>query len=293
MRNWAGFGAALALLAAGLIWSEAAKPEAYAGAEPVINFIADSQRELTRLPATFARLPDDEEIAIGRRLETEYVPILVGRSGQDQFVEDYVQTVGARVASHAHRKLPYRFHYIPASNFVNAFALPGGVVFIGGGLMRLMNTEDELAAVLGHEIEHVDHYHCAERVQMEAALHNIPAGELIGIPVEVFAMGYSKAQELEADREGTKLASMAGYAPQGAIELFEVFQRFEPRRRARAKSPVAEVSGIASDALDGYFRSHPLNSERIEQIRKLMASGELPKGREQKPLEVSQVFTRS
>ena len=60
---------------------------------------------------------------------------------------------------------------------MNAFAVTGAAVFIGGGLISLMTTEDRLAAVLGHEIEHVDHYHCAERVQIEATLRRTPISE--------------------------------------------------------------------------------------------------------------------
>ena len=64
--------------------------------------------------------------------------------------------VGAKLAHNAHRNLPYKFHYLPDDYLVNAFALPGGHIFIGKGLLNLMDTEDELASVLGHEVEHVD-----------------------------------------------------------------------------------------------------------------------------------------
>ena len=69
---------------------------------------------------------------------------------------------------------------------INAFALPGGHVYVGGGLLQLMDSEDELAAVLGHEIEHIDHYDCGERVQREQALRRIPLGVIVALPVEVF-----------------------------------------------------------------------------------------------------------
>lgn len=294
MRSWAAFSITVLLLTAALIWSQVKKPEAAVGPQPIVNLIADSEHELMRLPVAFAPLPDSEEIRIGKELEQEYASLLQAPSeenrAQENYVENYVQRVGARVAASAHRKQPYRFHYIPGLSFVNAFALPGGAVFIGGGLMSLMTTEDELAAVLGHEIEHVDHYHCAERVQIEAALRRVPLGELIGIPVEIFVMGYSKSQELEADREGTKLAAGAGYSPQGAIELFQAFERFEPQTRPRAGTPIEEMAGIAGDALDGYFRSHPLNEERIDQIQKLIASDQLPDRRSTRPLAVAYVF---
>jgi beta-barrel assembly-enhancing protease len=286
MKHWALLAAVLLLLTAALIWGEVTKAQAPVGPEPILNLIADNQRELTRLPVAFAPLPDSEEIRIGEQLELSYAANFPTSSDDDRAVEAYVQQVGALEAAHAHRKLPYRFHYIPSRDFVNAFALPGGAVFIGGGLISLMDTEDELAAVLGHEIEHIDRYHCAERIQIEAALHHAPAGELVALPVEVFVAGYSKSQELEADREGTKLAVISGYSPQGAIQLFEAFERFNPESRVRAASPQEELSNIALQGLLGYFRSHPSNAERIDQIRKMIADGQLPDRPTTKPIEL-------
>jgi len=92
--------------------------------------------------------------------------------------------------------------------------LPGGHVFAGQGLLSLLKSEDALAAVLGHEVEHIDQKHCAERVQTEAHLRNLgPLGHLLGLPVAIFEAGYSKDQELRADRNGTVLAVKAGYSP--------------------------------------------------------------------------------
>jgi predicted Zn-dependent protease len=187
-------------------------------------------------------------------------------------VEHYLTRVGSGLADHAHRILPYRFHYIPDPNFMNAFALPGGHVYVGGGLLQLMDSEDELAAVMGHEIEHIDHYHCAERVQQEEALRRLPLGGLVALPVELFEAGYSKDQELEADREGTQLAVQAGYSANGAIRMFETFDRLHKEYQAKAKTPQEEAAQVAEQALEGYFRSHPLPAERIAQGQKMIAS---------------------
>ena len=187
-------------------------------------------------------------------------------------VEQYLSTIGLQVSQHAHRKLPYRFHYISNPYLINAFALPGGHVYVGRGLLSLMDSEDELAAVLGHEIEHIDHYHCAERAQQEQALRKIPFGGLVALPIELFEAGYSKDQELEADREGTRLAVQAGYSANGAIRLFEVFDRLYNEYQARSKTPQQEASRLVMEALEGYFRSHPLPSERIAQVQKMIAT---------------------
>jgi beta-barrel assembly-enhancing protease len=280
------------MVSGALVWSEMRKAEVPVGPEPILNFIADSERELTRLPVAFAPLPDAEEINIGQRLEKSYADVWRQRGEESEIraIENYVQQVGLRVAAHAHRKLPYRFNYIVDLDFVNAFALPGGPVFIGGGLMALMDTEDELAAVLGHEIEHIDHYHCAERVQIEAVLGRVPLGGLFALPVEIFVAGYSKNQELEADREGAKLAVAASYSPEGALQLFEALERVHTTKSARGGTPQEELSEIARKTLEGYFRSHPLNAERIDQIRKMIAGGQLPKWTRTKPSQAAYIF---
>ena len=292
MKRWVALGSVVLVVGGAIVWSEVRKIEAPVGPEPILNLVADGQRELTRLPVAFAPLPDSEEIKIGKQLENSYLSLLPqsGQEAQNRAMEKYVQQIGSRVAAHAHRKLQYTFHYIPELDFINAFALPGGPVFIGGGLMALMDTEDELAAVLGHEIEHIDHFHCAERVQVEAVLRRIPLGGLAGLPVEIFAAGYSKNQELEADREGTRLAAAASYSPNGAIRIFEAFERIYPTKSRRNGTPQEEFSEIARKTLEGYFRSHPLNTERIDQIQKMIAAGQVPAWNRMPPLPVAYVF---
>jgi predicted Zn-dependent protease len=154
---------AVLLVLLGLVLSEVRKPEAPVSPAPFLFFLADTQRELTRLPIAVTRLPDEKEIEIGNQLARQYAGAFGPRmrAKETDAIEAYVRGVGQQLARHAHRKLPYQFHYIPNVDFINAFALPGGHVFIGEGLLALMNTEDALAAVLGHELEHIDHYHCA------------------------------------------------------------------------------------------------------------------------------------
>jgi predicted Zn-dependent protease len=144
--------------------------------------------------------------------------------------------------------------------------------------------------VLGHELEHIDHYHCAERIQIQAALQKIPLGQLAALPVEVFVAGYSKNQELEADREGAKLAVAALYSPQGAIRLFQAMERFRPANTAHGSTPVEEMSQVALETLEGYFRSHPPNAERIDQIQKMIAGGQLPDWRNTRPMAFAYFF---
>jgi predicted Zn-dependent protease len=263
---------ALLLLVGGIVMSEIRKPNVPVGPQALLYFIADSQREVTRLPMRITRMSDAEEIRVGNELAANYERSF-GKSSDpdDQIVLNYVRTIGLRLASGAHRKLPYQFHYIPERRFVNAFALPGGHIFFGAGLLEFMDSEDELASVLAHEVEHVDHYHCAERVQTEAALRKLPLGELVAIPVELFEAGYTKQQEAEADREGVLLMHSRGYSPTGALRLFEAFDRARQPASRRDSNPQQEIARVAMEGLEGYFRSHPLSSERAAQVRQIIA----------------------
>src|SRR6266567_7994646 len=129
-------------------------------------------------------------------------------------------------------------------------------------------TRRNIGSHLGHELEHVDHYHCAERVQMEARLRNLKlgiVGALVQIPLEVWQAGYSKDEELEADREGLRLAVLGGYSSYGAVSLFEKFNELHAEHMIHAKSPEQELSELAIQSLEGYFRSHPVTSERLTQ----------------------------
>ncbi len=292
MKRWATFAIMFALVGSALVVSQRQKTAAPVGPDALLFFVADTQHELTRLPAKFTRMSDEEEISIGNDLARRYLSegTFVNQDANTKIVLAYVDRVGGRVAGKAQRKLPYKFHYIADPYFINAFALPGGHVFIGGGIIALMDSEDELANVLGHEVEHIDHYHCAERVQTESTLRDIPLGELVALPVEVFEAGYSKTQELEADREGTRLAVKAGYSPLGAIRMFQAFDLLFREHESRAQSPEDELSSIAWKTLEGYFRSHPQPAERIAQIQKIIMDEQWEQLKNERTLEVAYVF---
>ncbi len=295
MKRIIGLVFVVAIGAGAMYVAEHRKADADVSPRALLHFLGDTQRELTRLPAGATRLTDEEEIRIGTEMARRYQYYRrdpLGKPDPERdAIQQYVSRVGGRVAAHAHRKLPYSFYYVPDPRFVNAFALPGGPVFIGGGLIALMDSEDELASVLGHEVEHIDHYHCAERVQIEARTRRLGlGGALIEIPIEVFAAGYTKEQELEADSEGTQLAVSAGYSPLGSIRMFEAFDRaFHEAQQQRASSPQAEAANVALQTIEGYFRSHPPSQERAARIRNLMEQEHWPATPE-KDLEVGWAF---
>lgn len=276
---------AIALVALGV--SEWRKEKAEVSPRSLLNFIADTQREMARLPMRVTRLSDAEEIAFGNRLAAYYANRWEPSGQQSEWIEQYLTQVGERVAIRARRKLPYRFHYIADPDFVNAFALPGGHIFVGGGMLALMKTEDDLAAVLGHEVIHVDRYHCAERVQVEARTRNLPLGELAALPIELFQAGYSKTQEFEADHEGLHLAARAAYSPLAAVRMQKVFDELWDRQERRsARNPQEELSRVARDMLRGYFRSHPLPKERIARLESLISQNGWTERTQTKPLGI-------
>lgn len=283
------FFAILGVSLGALYWTQRRGKSTPASANAVVDLLADAQRDLTRVPMHFTRLSDEQEIAIGRGLAANYSGVEGQLTPEEEALRKYVQAVGGRVAAHAQRKLPYNFHLIPDHNFINAFALPGGPVYIGEGMLDQMETEDELANTLGHEIEHIDHYHCVERYQLQAKLKKIDlqvVGQLLQLPLDVWEAGYHKDEEFEADREGVFLAVAAGYSPFGAVTLFERLAKLSNEYVIHAQTPEQELSELAIQSLAGYFRSHPQPSERLAQAQEVIAHEHWQDRTQQKPFHV-------
>jgi predicted Zn-dependent protease len=274
---------------AGLYWSQRRSKSTPASANAILNMAADAQRDLSRIPMQLTRLSDEKEIVIGRELGSRYTTQTRKLTPEEEGLQKYVTRVGGSLAVHAHRHLPYTFTVLPDHNMINAFSLPGGPVYIGEGMLDLMMSEDELASVLGHEIEHIDHYHCVERVQLEAKLKNLNLdvlGALLHIPIELWQAGYNKDEEFEADREGMLLAVQSGYSPYGSVDMFERFAKLCDEYVIHAQSPDQELSELAIQSLNGYFRSHPLPSERLAQAKTLIAEKHWEDRKTQKPFRI-------
>jgi len=290
MKRIVALSLVLAIAIAGLYLAQRSKRHDVVTPDAVLDATADFERDLSRVPMHLTRLPDESEVRIGNELAEEYLSAEPAPSAEMQIVEEYVGRVGDRVAARAHRRLPYRFHLVADPDFINAFALPGGHVFVGLGLLHQMASEDELACVLGHEIEHIDHYHAAERIQLEAQLRKLNldvVAALAQLPLELWQAGYSKEQELEADREGLRLAAVAGYSPHGAVNLFERWAELHREYVTHANTPVDELSQAAIEGLRGYFRSHPLPEERLEEAKKVIAEDGLDATKPLTPLAIS------
>jgi len=217
-----------------------------------------------------------QEIEMGRQ---NYAPMQQSQGGEydvDPALTAYVQRVGNKVAAQSTVDLPYEF--VVLNNSVpNAWALPGGKIAINRGLLTELESEAELAAVLGHEAVHAAARHSAKQ-QSRAMLMQVGVlgtavaasdsdyGGLIAGGASVLAqMGlakYGRSAELESDHYGMQYMSRAGYDPQGAVDLQETFVRLSEGRQ--------------SDWLSGLFASHPPSRERVDANRATAAS--LPAG---------------
>jgi len=127
---------AILLIAGGSLYlAQHRKRQDEVSVNAVVDAAADWQRDLTRVPMHLTRLSDDEETRIGNELAQQYASSEPPETAANAATERYLNEVGDRVAAHAHRKLTFRFHLIADSNTINAFALPGGHVFVGQGLL--------------------------------------------------------------------------------------------------------------------------------------------------------------
>lgn len=221
----------------------------------------------------FVLLGVDSEIAIGR---TNH-PKIIEQYGRynDELLQAYVQSVGEKLASVSHRpELLYRFTVLDAP-VINAFALPGGYIYITRGLMAYLNSEAELAAVLGHEIGHVTARHGVRQQSASQAanlgytigsilfpeLRAAPSQNLFNVLGGALLSGYGREHELESDGLGAEYLARAGYEPKAMIDVIRVLKEQEIFSAAEAKKHGREVKGY-----HGLFASHPDNDTRLHGV---------------------------
>jgi len=193
----------------------------------------------------------------------------------DARLQAYVQQVGERLAAKSHRpQLQYSFTVLDSPE-VNAFALPGGYIYITRGIMAHLNSEAELAAVLGHEIGHVTarhavrQYSAAQAANVGFALGSIlipnlgsRAGQsLLNNLGNALLSGYGRDHELEADRLGAEYIARNDYDPKAMIDVIALLKNQEVFERA-----LAAKEGRAPRVYHGVFASHPSADERLQQV---------------------------
>jgi len=163
---------------------------------------------------------------------------------EDPALVAYVNQIGQRLARFAPpRDFEYRFHIVD-QEAPNAFALPGGQIYISRGLLVLANSEGELANVIGHEIIHAALRHASAR---QAVVESIPG--LFRFSAAASIASYSRNQEREADREGQLLAGRAGYDPQGMSTFLKDLD-------------YSERLEFGASRLPSFYDTHPTTQER-------------------------------
>ncbi|MCC3470533.1 MULTISPECIES: M48 family metalloprotease [unclassified Microcoleus] len=218
------------------------------------------------------QLSPRQEVVLGLeardKMAAQYGGLYPGQS-----IQQYVDRVGERVVNGSEAKkagYPFEFHLLRDSKTVNAFALPGGQVFITAGLMRLLNSEAQLAAVLGHESGHVVGRHAAEHLAKQqlgrslvtavgvATTDDRGGGQqaaLIAQAVnQVVGLRYGRADELESDRLGFQFMTEAGYDPRGIVEVMQILG-----------------SARNGEAPPEFLSSHPNPENRVEKLQALIA----------------------
>lgn len=255
------------LLALGGILTAIGKPEREVSMSSVGELWADVFRDADQFGLQLSRVSAQEEMDLGRKIAADLLRTRVSVPAS----EAYVQGVGASLVKHVKRKeIRYEFHVLD-SPVTNAFALPGGQIFLYQGLLDAMQSEAELAAVLGHEIAHVDSRHSIERFQYELRFRRLGLGDvgaLLNISRTIIAVGYAQYQELEADSMGLSYALAEGYDPQGGVDLFSRLFRSsnEYARQAAGNTPLEVLAGLAAAEMLDYFRSHPPTPERVRRM---------------------------
>jgi peptidase M48-like protein len=148
----------------------------------------------------------------------------IAETPQSSRVEGYLQSVCDKLAPHVPWKIPFHAHLDADPAFKSAVALPGGIVVVGVGILALVDSEDALAVVIGHEMGHIENGDIDEDlVRIEQTQHIAPT-HLADLSVDTVTPDHTNVQELAADRSGLFFAVAAGYSPYAAVRLLELFQ---------------------------------------------------------------------
>lgn len=206
-----------------------------------------------------------KEIALGKQLAEE-----VSRQVKlvdDPIITEYINRLGQNLARNSDAKVPFTFQVIDGPSDVNAFALPGGYIFVYTGLIKMADEEDELAGALAHEIAHVAarHLTCRASKQELMSYGSIPLGIFIpglgGYAAHQAAVlgralasqGFSRHDEVDADYLGVQYMYAAGYDPNGAVSIFEKMEALEKQKPG---------------AVSKLFATHPMDADRIAATQK-------------------------
>ncbi len=221
----------------------------------------------------FVLMSEQQEVSLGQRADRDVKKqyALYDLKG----LQNYVDSIGQKLARVSHRPgLSYRFTVLDSPE-VNAFALPGGYIYITRGIIAYLNSEAELAAVLGHELGHVTARHGVRQASaaqgadiffnilgaVNPAMGSSGVQSVVGLLGNALLSGYGREHELEADRIGAEYLARAGYDPQAMIKVIGVLKDQET-----FDADVARQEGREPRAYHGLFASHPDNDTRLKEV---------------------------
>ncbi len=231
-------------------------------------------------------MTEADEIAEGRRMHAQVLQAY--GVVKDAKLQAYVNEVGQRLAAKSHRPdLRWTFTVLDSPE-INAFALPGGFVYVTRGIMAYLDSEADLAGVIGHEIGHVTARHGAQRATrqqragigvfaatvlgmvLEGAAGVEGAGDLVGQVSQQAAAGaiasYSRDQELQADRLGAEYLVRSGYDPDSMVAVIRLL-----RDQEQFAADAARAAGRALPERNQWLASHPSNEQRLQDIQAIAA----------------------
>ena len=226
----------------------------------------------------FVIVSEEQELRMGRAYDQQVKkesPVYDHKNGNDPGLAAYVENLGQKLARQSHRAgLEYRFTVLDSPD-VNAFALPGGFIYVTRGILAYLNSEAELAAVMGHEIGHVTARHSVRQISAEQGanvgltiasiflpgLRNQAAGNLTNIAAGALLSGYGREHELEADRLGAEYLARTGYPTQAMIKVIGVLKNQEA-----FDAQLAREENRPPRAYHGLFASHPDNDARLKEV---------------------------
>jgi predicted Zn-dependent protease len=235
----------------------------------LIGYFASSSKNEVTGEKQHVSLTPDQEIALGLKaipeLEQQYGPMET-----DQKAEKIVDSIGGKIVSEtAAGKTPYKFdfHVLNDNNTINAFALPGGQVFITSGLLRKLQTPGQVAGVLGHEIGHVVARHSAQQLAKQRLTSGIAGaatiatydpsnpnsrynGAIAQAIGQLVSMKFGRQDELQADNLGVRFMSESGYDPRSMISVMEILDKISQ-------------GGHTPE----FFSTHPNPQNRITKIK--------------------------
>jgi predicted Zn-dependent protease len=219
----------------------------------------------------------EDEVRIGQEAQKEVrsqVPEL-----SDAATRDYVQALGRSLAPHADGpEYPYSFT-VANQRDLNAFALPGGPVWVNRGVLEAATTEAQVAGVIAHEISHISKRHAADQLTKATVANGLlgllgavlgdeggtgamATRAVAGLAANGFMLKFSRDDEREADEEGLRIMQRAGYDPRGMVEFMSLLVEQQQRNPG---------------AVERFLSSHPAPAERVQDIQRIAAT--MPQGR--------------